>query len=106
MVVAPVLGVLRVAGPVVGNADAAGKSDAAVDHQQLAVRAVIHAPKVVPAQRPILAESRRPPAVIVSIESLSIFWLPSQSTSTLTLTPARARSASASAKRFPISPDQ
>ena len=49
--IAPVLVVLRVAGPVIGDAGAAGEADAAVDDQRLAVRAVVDAPQVVPADR-------------------------------------------------------
>ena len=49
--IAPVLVVLRVAGPVIGNAGAAGEADAAVDDQRLAMRAVVDAPQVIPADR-------------------------------------------------------
>ena len=55
MRVAPVFGVLRIAVPGIGDAHAAGEADAAVDHQQLAVRAVVHAREVVPAQRMVEA---------------------------------------------------
>ncbi len=44
MRVAPVVGVLGVARPLVGDADAAGHADLAVGDQQLSVRAVVHAP--------------------------------------------------------------
>ena len=43
--VAPVLGVLGVAGPLLGDADAADHPDPAVDDQQLAVRAVVQPPQ-------------------------------------------------------------
>ena len=42
--VAPVLGVLRVAGPLVRDADAPGEGDAAVGQEELAVGAVVAAP--------------------------------------------------------------
>ncbi len=48
------LGVLRVAGPFIADADPAGEPHQAVDHQQLAVRPVVEPPQVVPVQRPIL----------------------------------------------------
>ena len=48
--VAPVRGVLRVSGPFVGDADAAGEADATVDDQQLAVRAVVEPSQLVPAR--------------------------------------------------------
>ena len=41
--ITPVFVVLRVAGPVIGNAGAAGIADAAVDDQRLAVGAVVDA---------------------------------------------------------------
>ena len=46
--VAPMIGVLRVATPFVGDADAAGEADLAVDDEQLAVRAVVHPLQVGP----------------------------------------------------------
>ena len=49
--IAPVLVVLRVAGPVIGDPGAAGEADAAVDDERLAMRAVVDAPQVVPANR-------------------------------------------------------
>ncbi len=48
--VAPVLGVLSVAGPLVGDAYAAGEADAPVYYQELSVRAVVDAREVIPAQ--------------------------------------------------------
>ena len=50
MRIAPVLGVLRVPAPLVADPDAAGEADVAVDDQQLAMGAVVHAIEVVPAQ--------------------------------------------------------
>ena len=100
--VAPVLGILRVAGPLVGDADAAGEADAAVDDQQLAVRAVVQAAEVRTSAAGGTCGSRRPAAFISSSRRLSIFCVPTQSSSTCTLTPARARSASASANSRPI----
>ena len=50
---APVVGILAVALPVVGDADPAGEGDLPVDDEQLAVRAVVQPPEVIPAQRPI-----------------------------------------------------
>src|SRR5262245_46008833 len=46
--VAPVIPVLRIAGPEVRNADAAGEADPAVHDEQLAVRAVVEASERVP----------------------------------------------------------
>ena len=59
--VAPVLRVARVAVPLVADADPAGEADLAVDDQQLAVRAVVHAREVVPVQRvePVHLDARR-----------------------------------------------
>src|SRR5689334_16944822 len=54
MRIAPVLGVLRLAIPLVRDTDAAGKTDAAVDDQQLAVRAVVEPRERVPV-RPVVA---------------------------------------------------
>src|SRR5690606_26670155 len=51
--VAPVLGVLRLAGPQVGDAHAAGEPDPPVHHQQLAVGAIVHATQVVPVERTV-----------------------------------------------------
>ncbi len=50
------IGVLRIAAPLVGNADTAGKAGLAIDHQQLAVRPVIKTGNVVPVQRPVLQD--------------------------------------------------
>ena len=50
MHVAPMVGVLCVAGPLLGHAHTAGEGDAPVHHQQLAVGAVVHAAQVVPVQ--------------------------------------------------------
>ena len=46
--VAPVLGALGPAAPLVGDADAAGEADRAVHDQHLAVRAVVQPPQVPP----------------------------------------------------------
>ena len=46
--VAPVLGILGIAAPDVGDADTAGEPDRAVDDEHLAVRAVVHPVEVVP----------------------------------------------------------
>ena len=54
--VAPVVGVLRMAFPLVGDADAAGESHRAVDHQQLAMGAIVEAADVVPLERPVLLD--------------------------------------------------
>jgi hypothetical protein len=51
MRVAPVLGILRIAAPFVGDAGAAGVADAPVDDHDLAVAAVIDARERVPAPR-------------------------------------------------------
>ncbi len=48
--VAPVVGVLRVAGPFGRDADAAGETDRAVDDQELAVRAVVEPAEPGPAR--------------------------------------------------------
>ncbi|MPM80038.1 hypothetical protein SDC9_127082 [bioreactor metagenome] len=53
MDVAPVLLVLRVPAPLIGNANTAGVGHLAVDNQQLAVRAIVDAVHAVPAQRAI-----------------------------------------------------
>ena len=100
------VGILRVAGPFVGDADAAGESDLAVDDQQLAVRAVVHSGEVIPARLVKFPHLDARLAPSASSSAASIFSLPTQSSSTCTLTPARARSASASANSLPIEPDQ
>ena len=51
MGVAPVILRAAVAGPHVGDADSARKSDPAVHHQQLAMGAIIQAGQIIPAQR-------------------------------------------------------
>jgi hypothetical protein len=49
---APVVGVLGVAGPHVGDADATGEADAAVGDEDFAVSAVVEAAEVGPVARP------------------------------------------------------
>ena len=56
MRVAPVLRILRIAAPFVGDADAAGIADAPVDHHDLAMRAVVDGGEGVPAQRVVLLD--------------------------------------------------
>ncbi len=51
--VAPVLRILRLPFPLVGNADATREGYLPVHNQQLAVRAVVHACEVVPVQRAV-----------------------------------------------------
>ena len=51
--VAPMVRVLRMALPLVGDADAACEADRAVDDQQLAVRTVVQAAEVVPLEWPV-----------------------------------------------------
>src|SRR5207253_8707769 len=51
MGVAPMIGILRVAVPFVSDADAAGKTDAAIDHEQLPVRAIVELVERIPARR-------------------------------------------------------
>lgn len=48
MAVAPVLRVLRVAGPLRSDADAAGEADPAVDDEHFAVGAIVELVEVVP----------------------------------------------------------
>ena len=80
--------------PLIGDTRAAGKSDASVDDQQLAVRPVVQAMKPVPRDRLVevdlaarLAQApHRPP----------IKALPTASSVNRTSTPARARSTMAS----------
>ena len=55
--VAPVILVLRVAQPLVVEADAAGEADASVDDQNLAVRAVVQFLERVPLRLAELARS-------------------------------------------------
>src|SRR5688572_19505477 len=54
--VAPMVRILRMALPLVGDADAACEADRAVDHQQLAVRTVVQAAEVVPLEWPVHAD--------------------------------------------------
>ena len=56
MHVSPVVGILRVAHPLVGDADAAGECDPAVDHQQLAMGAIVEAVQVIPLQWTVLLD--------------------------------------------------
>ena len=51
--VAPVLGILRVAGPLVADADPAGEADRAIDDEQLAMSAVVEPREVIPFRRVI-----------------------------------------------------
>ena len=95
--VAPVVRILRVARPLVGDAHAAGEPDAAVDHQELAVRAVVEPREVVPVGRMVALDLDAGVYASRSSSVSSIRLLPTQSSSTWTRTPARARSASASA---------
>jgi len=53
MGVAPVILRAAVSGPGVSNADSARESGSAVDHQQLAMGAIVQARQIVPAQRMI-----------------------------------------------------
>ena len=55
-VVAPVLWVLRCTGPLRCDTHAASKADAAINDQQLAVRAIVDTMKVVPAQRMVAGD--------------------------------------------------
>ncbi len=55
MRIAPMLWILRVAGPFLRDAHATGKTRVPVDHQQLAVRAVVHAAEPGPV-RLVIAE--------------------------------------------------
>ena len=59
--VTPVVGILSVAGPLVGDAYAAGEADAPVHYQELSVRAVVHPREVIPAQADGIARSQRQP---------------------------------------------
>ena len=93
--VAPVLRVLAVAEPLVGDAVAERVADAAVDHEQLAVRAMIE-PAEVPPVRLAVGRSFAPLRFNRSSSGSLAFEAPRQSMSTRTLTPARARSLSAS----------
>ena len=52
--IAPVIGILAITRPLVGDPDAAGEADPAVDHQQLAMGTVVHPGQRVPAQRMVL----------------------------------------------------
>ena len=52
------VGVLCVAGPLLGHAHAAGERRVPVHHQQLAVGAVVHARQVVPVQRAVALHLR------------------------------------------------
>ena len=102
--VAPVLGILGVARPDVGDADAAGEAHLAVDDQHLAMRAIVHSGQVIPGglvKLPHVDARASPSSPAASASSL---LLPSQSSSRCTFTPARARSESASANSWPIVP--
>ena len=57
MRIPPVALVFGIAKPLVGDANPADESDPAVNHEQFAVRAVIHAPGLIPAQRMLEAVS-------------------------------------------------
>ena len=83
------LRVLRVAGPLVGDADAAGEADAAVDDQQLAVRAVVDAVDVVPVGAGGTCSTSTPASLhLARACRVHLAALPTQSSSTCTLTPA------------------
>jgi hypothetical protein len=58
VVVAPVVLVLGVAQPVVGDAHSAGEADPPVHHEELSVGAVVDAVQVVPAQRMVALDLR------------------------------------------------
>ena len=104
--VAPVVGVLGVALPLVGDADAAGEADAPVDHQQLAVGAVVHAAEVVPVQR-VVALARSTPASRHRVEQVA---RPSAAAGPvehdIDLDAGARALDSASANCLPMSPDQ
>jgi hypothetical protein len=89
-----VVGVLRVAGPLVGDADAAGEADPAVDDEELPVRAVVEPAEVRPARRVVLLDLDAGRLQLLD-QRLVHLREPTQSSSTCTLTPARARSARA-----------
>ena len=54
--IAPVLGILRIASPRVGDADATCKANASIDNQQLAVSPVIEPINGVPLRRVVTAD--------------------------------------------------
>jgi hypothetical protein len=51
--VSPVIGITAVASPLIRDAYPSGEPDAAIDHQQLAMGAVVHAADIIPVQRSI-----------------------------------------------------
>ena len=78
-----------------GDADAAGEADLAVDDEELAMRAVVHARERVPAQRVIELDARARIDHRRRARPCPCCCEPTQSSSTCARTPARARSASA-----------
>ena len=85
--VAPVVGVLGVAGPLRRDPDAAGHPDPAVGDQQPAVGAVGEPPDRVRLRRPEEDHARRPASRISRTSERSIFAAPSASRITLQRTP-------------------
>jgi hypothetical protein len=103
--VAPVVGVLGVARPLLGDADAADHPDAAVGDQDLAVRAVGRPADRVGLER---AEPRDAHAALLELAGRprSICSVPIASSRTLTSTPSCARATRQSAISSQISPRQ
>ena len=81
-------GILRVAGPLVGDAHPAGEADPAVHHQQLAVGAVVDPRQGVPVERVETVPDLHPGVAHLLQQLASILMLPTQSSSTCTGTPA------------------
>jgi hypothetical protein len=94
--IAPVIRVLCMTGPLVGNPNAPCKPGHAIHHKHLSMGTVVESSEAVPLQR-MIALISIPAALILLTSKADIFSLPSQSSITRTLTPALARSINASA---------
>ena len=103
--VAPMIGGIRVAQPHVRDADAADEADLAIDDEQLAVRAVVDAARVVPAQR-MVAHDLHAGVLHQTILLAADFVRTLPVEDDAHLDPARARSASAWASWSPAWPFQ
>jgi hypothetical protein len=96
MNLAPVIGCVSVAQPLVRKADPSGKANTAIDHQDTAVRASIYMINPPGGDRMVISESTTGFFESLDVCVIQFQARPIPSSKTRTRTPARERSASAS----------
>jgi hypothetical protein len=103
--ISPVMGILGVASPLIGNPHTAGEPDLAVDDKYFSVRAIVELSQAIPVKRVIALDFDSGTAHFCQ-QSRSHLFAAYQSSTRCTLTPADARSISALANSSPVLPDQ